>query len=270
MPRRTSWAWSLAKVLYVYQIEPRLSIIGCRQPKDKSDQLSLVCGSIKSNGRLLSKGARVKETASTRKGYFAERSALTAFDKALLNHVRTVIKLLNSQFVSPENHQRLRHGDSWSLQGNPKAVSTGIQQHSTELYVKFEHIIEHDLGAIDRYVEQIVKGMHEQFMQMMYSTVSAACDQSGNVVDAKEAGGPLEGFAAMLEKIQFSADKYGKVTLPQVHLHPDTFKRMQDAQKTASPELLRRIEETKARKTAEALHVESLRKARFVKYGEEA
>lgn len=212
----------------------------------------------------------MKKVASTRKNYFAERSALAAFDKALLNHVRTVIKLLISQFVSPENNQRLRHGDSWSHPGNPQAGGTEIQQHSTELYVKFDDIVAHDLGAIDRHVEKIAEGMHRQFMQMMYSTVSAACDQSGNVVDAKDAGGPLEGFAAMLEKIQFSADKYGKVTLPQVHLHPEAFKRMQAAQKTASPELLRRIEETRARKTAEALQVECLRKARFVKYGEDA
>lgn len=212
----------------------------------------------------------MKTVTSTRKNYFAERSALAAFDKALLSHVRAVIKLLVSQFVSPENNQRLRHGDSWSHPGNSQAVGTGIQRHSAELYVKFEDIVAHDLGAIDRYVEKIAEAMLGQFMQMMYSTLSAACDQTGNVVDAKEAGGPLEGFAAMLEKIQFSADKHGKVTLPQVHLHPDAFKRMQDAQKTASPELLRRIEETKARKTAEALQVEALRKARFVKYGEEA
>lgn len=206
----------------------------------------------------------------TRKSYFAERAALAAFDKALLNHVRAIIKQVVSQFVSPENSQRLRHGGSWSHPGNPEAVSTGMQEHSAELYVTFEDIVAHDLGAIDRHAEKIVEAMLGQFMQMMYSTVSAACDQTGNVVDAKDAGGPLEGFAAMLEKIQFSADKHGKVTLPQVHLHPDAFKRMQDAQKTASPELLRRIEETKARKTAEALQVEALRKARFVKYGEDA
>lgn len=211
----------------------------------------------------------MRTVVTTRKNYFAERSALAAFDNALLNHVRSVINLLISQFVSPENTQRLRHGDSWSHPGNPQAVSTGIQQHSTELYVKFEDIVAHDLGAIDRHVEKIAEGMHGQFMRMMYSTVSAACDQTGNVVDAKEAGGPIEGFAAMLEKIQFSADKHGKVTPPQVHLHPDAFKRMQDAQKNASPELLRRIEEITARKTAEALQVEFLRKARFVKYGEE-
>lgn len=212
----------------------------------------------------------MKTVTSARKNYFAERPALASFDKALLNHVSAVIKLLVLQFVSPENTQRLRHGGSWSHPGNPQAVSTGIQQHSAELYVKFEDIVAHDLGAIDRHVGKIAEAMLGQFMQMMYSTLSAACDQTGNVVDAKEAGGPLEGFAAMLEKIQFSADKHGKVTLPQVHLHPDAFKRMQDAQKTASPELLRRIEETKARKTAEALQAEAVRKARFVKYGEEA
>lgn len=211
----------------------------------------------------------MKKFTLKRKSYFAERSALEAFDKALLNHTRAVIKLYVSQFVPPENRQRLRHGNSWSHPGNPQVVSTGVQQHSAELSVKFEHIIAHDLDAINRHIDMIVKAMLEQFMQMMYSTLSATCQQTGNVVDAEEAGGPLEAFAAMLEKIQFSADKQGKVTLPQVHLHPDTLKRMQDAEKTASPELLRRMEETKTRKTAEALQVEALRKARFVKYGEE-
>ena len=206
-------------------------------------------------------------TTSKRKDYFAEHSAIAAFDQALVKHVIAVLKGFMSRFMSPENTQRLRHGGDWRHPGLPEAIGGGMQQHTSEVSVEYQDVVNHDLGAIDRHVQKIAEDMSRQFQQMMYATVSASCDQTGNVVDAKAAGGPLEGIAAMLEKVQFSADKHGNVTPPQIHLSPEMLDKVREAEKSASPELLQRIHDTRERKTSEAIQAEARRKARFVQYG---
>jgi hypothetical protein len=207
-------------------------------------------------------------TATKRNNCFADDRAIAAFDQAFVEHVSGVLKDFVAQFVSPENTQRLRHGEDWRHPGLPDAINVGVQQHTSEVLFEFQDVVNHDLSSIDRHVQKITQDMGRQFQQMMYATVSAACDQTGNVVDAKAEGGPLEGFLAMLEKIQFSADKHGKVTEPQIHLSPEMLEKLRDAEKSASPELLRRIDDARARNTAEAIERETQRKARFLRYGD--
>lgn len=209
-------------------------------------------------------------TYSERKSYFVERSAMAAFDQAFANHVSGILKDFVAQFMSTQNTQRLRHGGDWHHPGLPQAIGSGFQEHTSEVMIKYQDIVDHDLGAIDRHVEKIARDMSQQFQKMMYTTVSAACDQTGNVVDANAAGGPMEAIANMLEKIQFSADKNGNVTLPQMHVGPEMLEGLLKAEKAAPPELLQRIQDTKARKIAEAIQEEARRKARFVQYGGEA
>lgn len=217
-----------------------------------------------------SMGVDVASTISKVKDYFAEQSAISAFNQSLMTHLSDVLKRHMAQLMSPENTQRLRHGGGWRHPGLPEAVDAGMQQHTSEVIVKFQDVVNHDLSAIDRHVQKIADDMSRQFQQMMYETISAACDQTGNVVDAKVAGGPLEGLAAMLEKVQFSADKHGNVTPPQLHLSSEMLKKLREAEKSATPELLQRIQETRERKSAEAIQGEVRRKARFVRYGADA
>lgn len=207
-------------------------------------------------------------TTTKRNNYFADDRAIAAFSHAFATHVGGAVKDFVSQFVSPENAHHLRHGEDWRHPGLPDAISGGVQQHTSEVVFKFQDVVNHDLGSIDRHVQKITEDMGRQFQQMMYATISAACDQTGNIVDAKAEGGPLEGFAAMLEKIQFGADKHGKVSEPQIHMGPETLEKLREAEKSASPELLLRINAVRARKTAEAIEREAQRKARFLRYGE--
>jgi hypothetical protein len=143
-----------------------------------------------------------------------------------------------------------------------------MQLHSSEIAIKFDELVNHDLSTIARYVDKLVEDLNAQFQRTMYATISAACDQSGNLVDASEAGGPIERLAAMLEKIRFSSDKNGKVQRPQIHMSPEAFDNFRKAQETAQPELLERIQQLDGLRTAEAIEEEIQRKARFVRYGE--
>ncbi|RQO64461.1 hypothetical protein DBV14_00525 [Variovorax sp. KBW07] len=143
-----------------------------------------------------------------------------------------------------------------------------MNAHSAQTEVSFDKIVNHDLTVIDQVFSELVEGLERQFASMVYSTVSAAAEAVGNTVDAKAAGSPYEAFVKMLEKIQFSSDKFGNVTLPTVHLGPEAFKALQKSAAEASPEAHQRVEAIKAGKTAEALEREVERKARFVCYGE--
>lgn len=197
-----------------------------------------------------------------------DKSETEAFDRALTKLLCDALKLRRSQLISPENVQRFRHGDDWSHPGLPNAYNAGMQLHSTEIAIKFDELVNHDLSTIARYVDKLVEDLNAQFQRTMYATISAACDKSGNLVDASEAGGPIESLAVMLEKIRFSSDKNGKVQRPQIHMSPEAFDNFRKAQESASPELLERIQQLDDLRTAEAIEEEIQRKARFVRYGE--
>lgn len=201
--------------------------------------------------------------------YFEDERVSSAFQKSMMEFLTAIQKNIVCRYLSPENTHRLRHRGKWGHPGSPDVVNGGIEQHSSFAELPFEDIVKHDLGLIDRFAQKLAQDMERQFAQMMYSAISTVCDQTGNTVDAKAAGA-CEAFAEMLEKIQFSADKSGKVNFPELHGGPEAVARIQKALENAPPEYHQRIEEIQARKIAEALDREAKRKARFVRYGDES
>lgn len=203
----------------------------------------------------------------TRASYFADDVAECAFGESVTAFLAAVHKDIVSRYLSPENTHRIRHGGTWTHPGLPNAVDASIEQHSSVVEIPFEDLMKHDLSAIDRFAQKFAENMEQQFAQMMYASVIAACDQTGNTVDAKATGSTLDAFAEVLEKVQFSVDKFGKVTLPEIHGGPEAIASLKKGLAAAPPDFEQRIEDIKARKTAEALERESQRKARFVRYG---
>lgn len=185
-----------------------------------------------------------------------------------MNFLNDTLKRQMSQLIPAENQHRFRHGGEWNHPGLPNAYNAGMQKHSSEAAIQYDELVKHDLSAIPRHVKKLVEDLNAQFRRAMYATISKACDQSGNVVDAAAAGGPLEGFAAMLETIRFTADKHGNVQLPQIHMSPETLGSFRRAQESAPPELLQRIQQLVDIRSAEAIEEEVQRKARFARYGE--
>lgn len=204
----------------------------------------------------------------SKNGYFIDEAGAEAFNLSFLHMLADRKTKIFSQYLSPHNTHRLRHGGDWSHPGAPEVYIGGMQTHSASVETKFQNLVDNDLGAIDRTVQVLMESMHQQFAQMLYSSLSAVCDQTGNSVDAKAEGSLVGAFIAMLEKIEFVADKYGCVSLPQIHAGPDTATSLLEAMEAATPEEKEHIEAIKARKIAEALKREADRKAKFVCYGE--
>ena len=211
-------------------------------------------------------GSADNSTELRSRDYFADENANVAFNKAFLEHVGKLQKQTVAKYLRPENIQRFRHGGEWTHPGLPTATGGGMKEHSALVETKFEDIVNHDLGMIERVERGLLDEMERQFAQMMYATAFDACEKSGNTVDAKTKGSFAEAFLATLEKIEFAADRNENVKLPEIHVHPDMAARMVAALEAAPPELKARLEEVKARKTAEAIERERLRKSKFARY----
>jgi hypothetical protein len=202
-----------------------------------------------------------------RANYFSDEMGEAAFQRSFEKLLARVQKQAFSKYISPENTHRFKHGGQWAHPASPDLLPADMKAHSAETEVSFDKLVNHDLTVIDQVLDQLVESMERQFTQMMYSAVSAAADAVGNTVNAKEAGSPREAFAQALEKLQFSVNRSGDVTLPTIHLGPEALKSLQRSTAEAPTEFHQRIEAIKARKISEALECEAKRKARFVRYG---
>ncbi|WP_165190396.1 hypothetical protein [Caulobacter soli] len=201
------------------------------------------------------------------RSYFAYDDETRVFLSSQLRVFAELQKTVVGKYLRPENTQRFRHGGGWSNPANPEAPEVKWHTHSAETAIRFEDIVNNDLSTIDRTFAAFKEAMERQFAEMLYSTVSEAAEQVGNVVDAKAQPSLADAFMATIEKIEFMADKNGEVSLPEVHVHPETGAKMMAALEAAPQEFKDRLEALKARKSEEALTREAERKTKFVRYG---
>lgn len=204
----------------------------------------------------------------SRVNYFSEVTGEEAFDQSFKKLLKSIHKKTFSKYLKPENTQTFKHGREWAYPAAPDIESGDLKLHSAQTEVSYEKLVNHDLSVVENVIQQLVGDMEKQFVQMMYSTVSAAAESVGNTVDAKVVGSAREAFAQTLEKIQFSANKFGEVQLPEIHLGSEIATVLEKSITAAPPDFHVRIEEIKSRKTAEAIQREVERKARFVRYGD--
>ena len=206
-------------------------------------------------------------TSVRRANYLSDEVGEAEFERAFSKLLAQVQKKTITKYLNPENTHRFKHGGQWINPAASGAIVGDITRHSSEAIVPFERILNHDLTVIDEVLEKLVNDMENQFLQTMYSTVSAAAKSVGNTIDGQSVGPPREAFAQMLERIQFSADRFGNVKLPEIHCAPKTAEEMAKSVADAPPEFHQRIEEIKKRKASEAIEREVERKSRFVSYG---
>jgi hypothetical protein len=181
-----------------------------------------------------------------------------SFTRALYGFNR---KLVHDR-IPEENTQRFTHGHSWIHTANTDAGDGKFQTMSAELNIKFEEIIANNLDIIPRTFMQIILDFQEQFARALYSTVSDACERSGNVVSARNAGSFAAGFMEAMKQIEFSVDREGNVSLPEIHVGQDAPKLIAEIE-SQPPEYHAEFQRLKAEKIAAAIEREKLRKERF-------
>lgn len=200
--------------------------------------------------------------------YFVDPKFVDEFNESMREFLSTLQQYAMAKYVNPEKAQRLKHGAVFTNPAAPQVYNRDIENHSSLFEFKLDSIIAHDLTILNQCFKRFQNDMDEQFAHMIYSSVAEVCDQSGNTVDAKAAGSIQLAFLEMLEKIEFTAEKTGKVNLPEIHLGTDAFNKFTKTMQESTPEYEMQVENIKARKVAEALNREAQRKAKFVRYGE--
>ena len=76
-----------------------------------------------------------------------------------------------------------------------------MQTLSSGWEIKFDDLVRGDLSLIRGKLSTVTQDMQRQFMEMLYATISASTDATGNVVDAKAAGSISASFLEMLKKL---------------------------------------------------------------------
>ncbi len=192
--------------------------------------------------------------------FFEFRQELDVFGESILEKLQQVQEQVFQTHLSQQNTQRYSHGRSWTHRANPEIGTGHMQTASSSWEVGFQEIVDGNLSAIRRCFSQVAEDMQRQMMQMLYSTISEACNKSGNVVTG---GGsfPIR-FLEALGKIEFGVDREGNVCIPEVHVGADGHKLIAELE-AQPPEFHQEVERLKDEKNAAALQREEQRKARF-------
>lgn len=195
--------------------------------------------------------------------FFEFKDESEAFNASLVQKIREIQGGFVRSHISDENMQRFRHGTAWTYRANEEVDPGQLQTISSGWTVRYEQVIDGDLSIIESSLTSVAEDMRAQFMKMMYSTISEACDRVGNVVDGKQTGSIAASFVEMLRKIELSVGRDGQVHMPQIHVSPETGEKMIAELQAQPPEFEAEVERIKAEKIAAAHEREMLRKSKF-------
>lgn len=188
----------------------------------------------------------------------------SAFMSSFGQHIAQKVSDLRSEYMSNENTQRFMHGTDWQPHNSstPDDVSK-LQKHSFYVTLSKQQVIDADLSALFKKIEDVAAEIDASTRQMLYQTVSAAAEGVGNVVSG---GGKLvgEAFYEMIERLEFGVDKNGEPTLPQIHAGAETLRALRDDPLLHSDtEFRQRLESLIETKKDHARAKEANRVARF-------
>jgi hypothetical protein len=172
-------------------------------------------------------------------------------------------RYLRERYMDPQNVLKFSHGHSWEAPANELGDKKGtIQQHGTETEIRLSDIAEGRAHVIFDAVNQVTQDMHDQMERMMFETMKAATDRTGQVVHA--AGRPMpETMYEMLENMELSLGKDGELSMPSMFIHPSQTPKIMAELDKAGHEFKQRFELLKAKKKEAARIKEQERLARF-------
>lgn len=203
-----------------------------------------------------------KATPALRREYGSFPRETDAVQESVGKAVAGIVRRRTNEFIPEENTRRFNHGTTWSTPAKPELGEDEMVTIGHESLIKWEDIVDQNLSIIPTSIVAIGTDMAEQQVKMMFRSVSAACDRSGNVVNAVER--PLaDAFMEMLEKIEFGVDRNGEVSMPSIYVPPDTGDRMIGELEGQPEEYQERIKGIIEAKKAAALDAEQARLNRF-------
>jgi len=204
--------------------------------------------------------------ADNRKIPFRLTSRISGFDRALSEDISSVFIEQRKAFMPSDNVLGYTHGTKWharSAETKDDNEVNEMQTHSMQVEIPFQEIIDNELDVLARYRDELVSGMMQELMSVMYQTISESANKTGNVVGSKGGVFKAEQFVEMLEKIEFGVGRDGKVSFPEIHAGPELAEKMTREISAQGPEFEKRIQEITEKKTKAALEKENERKSKF-------
>jgi hypothetical protein len=195
---------------------------------------------------------------------FRYRSRIKEFNEAFTKQVGAELQKRREEFISSRNVQKFSHGRMWKTKPSEHGDEAGeMQALSFEMLSRFDDVVNHDLSKFVEARNRLVVGLMEQFQVSLYQTISQSTEKSGNTVAVGPGKSPAEAFLAALRMIEFGIDENGEVSLPQIHMGRDAFKKTVVDLEMQGPEFKERVEQVKAEKSELARQRERERLAKF-------
>lgn len=185
------------------------------------------------------------------------------FMRSFAEQVGENTRYLRERYMDPENVLKFSHGHSWEAPANELGDKKGtFQRHGTETKVRLSDIAEGRAHVVIDALNQVTRDMHDQMERMMFETMKAATDQTGQVVNANGRSMP-ETMYEMLEKMELPLRNDGELSMPSMFIHPSQYPKIMAELDKAGTEFQQRLESLKVKKKEEARIKEQERLARF-------
>jgi hypothetical protein len=186
-----------------------------------------------------------------------------SLDSYVHEQMRVRLAHRRAEMLDERNVQSYQHGNRWALEASTDNVSE-MHSMAAESAIHNVDIINHETAVLEKYIETMVEQLYGSLMEHLFQTVGEAAESVGNTIGRDDHGGNIPaGFLAMLEKIEFGVDRYGRAQRPTMHVSPSTGKTFLEALQSQSNEYHLKVEMISEEKEKKAVALEAERISRF-------
>lgn len=198
-----------------------------------------------------------------RRTFFEMPVEASGFDRAFTDVLSSFKRGGMTSMLGEQNIQRFSHGRRWRHRTADRTSQGEMRTLAVEWSCPYQSVIDGDLDLIPQSFLTIISQMNEAQQRMIYQTLSDVCEENGQTVDAATLESNAAAFLEMLNRVEFSVDRQGNVSLPEIHAGEAAAKAMIKTLEAQPPEFSAEVERIKAEKTEAALARERERKGRF-------
>lgn len=206
----------------------------------------------------------VEDNPNLRRIPFPAISQSQEFIVQLMRSMRSTIDNSMGEMIPKENTENFYHGRTYVYQQEDLSSHEGeFTKQSAETSLELEKILSGDLAALSSFLQELTGAFIREMKQLLFQRVGEAAASVGNTVDARHYSSIAEAYLEMFRKVEFGVDKEGNISYPELVLHPDTAKKLQEELSKQGPEFRQAIQSLTNQKISEALRRERERRSKF-------
>jgi hypothetical protein len=201
--------------------------------------------------------------ASPRLNFYSYLHESDSLDGYVHEQIRVHLARRRAEMLDERNIQSYRHGNRWTFEASTDDASE-MHSMAAESTIHTIDIINHETAILEKYVDTMVGQLYAALMEHLFKTVGEAAESVGNTLGRDDHGGNIPaGFLAMLEKIEFGVDRYGRAKRPTMHVAFSTGKTFIEALQSQPIEYHLKLEVLSEEKETKAIARETERISRF-------